>query len=156
MILPHNSLVLVTDGRKMLLLRNGGLDGKIQLRTESHDFRDDDKNRDIRSDAPGLSGQSAGFGRPALDEPDYHQLDENIWAAKTAEILNVRALENDFEKLVVIAPPRTMGELRQHWHKATLSRIVAEITKEMTDRPITEIESLLAGEGAPPSGGGSN
>lgn len=154
MILPHNCLILVTDGRKMLMLRNKGSGERIELRTERHEMREDRKDREIKTDAPGLTGQSAGFGRPAMQEPDYHQLDEDRWAAETAKTINMRALAHDFEQLVVIAPPKTMGELRGHWHKEVEQRIVAEVTKEMTDRPVPEIEALLRGESAPPAGGG--
>jgi hypothetical protein len=37
------------------------------------------------------------------------------------------------------------------WHKETAARIVGEQVKEMTDRPIPDIEALLAGDAAPPS-----
>ncbi len=37
MILPHNCLILVTDGRKMLMLRNKGSGDRIELQTEQHE-----------------------------------------------------------------------------------------------------------------------
>ncbi len=37
MPLPHNALVLVADGRKMLFFRNHGDENQIDLRTEAHD-----------------------------------------------------------------------------------------------------------------------
>ena len=39
MPLPHNALVLVADGRKMLFFRNQGDENQIDLRTEAHDAR---------------------------------------------------------------------------------------------------------------------
>ena len=39
MPLPHNALVLVADGRKMLFFRNTGDEQQIDLRTEAHDAR---------------------------------------------------------------------------------------------------------------------
>ena len=53
MPLPHNALVLVADGRKMLFFRNHGDENQIDLRTEAHDQREDRKDRDIKTDAPG-------------------------------------------------------------------------------------------------------
>lgn len=151
MTLPRNTLVLVADGRKMLFLRNHGNATQIDLRTEAHDEREDAKDSDLKSDAPGLTGQSGGYGRPAMDEPDYHQLDEDAYAADAAEQLKKRALANDFETLAVIAPPRTLGELRKHYHKEVERRIVLELPKEMTGRPIADIEAMLIGESAPPA-----
>ena len=47
MPLPHNALVLVADGRKMLFFRNRGDGNQIDLRTEAHDQRKYRKDREI-------------------------------------------------------------------------------------------------------------
>ena len=62
MPLPHNALVLVADGTKHLFLRNHGDENQIDLRMESHDARQDRKERYFRTDAPGTMKQSFGFG----------------------------------------------------------------------------------------------
>jgi protein required for attachment to host cells len=151
MALPHQALVLVADGRKLLFLRNHGDQNQIDLRTEAHDFRDDRKDREIKSDAPGTMKQRWGDGRPAMDETDFHQLEEDRWAKDAAEELKRRALANDFEALAIIAPPKTLGVLRKEIHKDVERRIVLTLNKEMTDRPIPDIEELLVGEAAPPA-----
>jgi protein required for attachment to host cells len=151
MSIPNNALILVIDGRKMLFLRNQGSGGKIDLVTESHDQRDDRKDHEIKSDGPGLTAQSGGYGRPAMDEPDYHQLDEDRYAAEAADQLRIRALAGDFEALVIIAPPKTLGELRKHLHKEVEKRIVMELPKEMTDRPIPDIAAMLSGRSGSPT-----
>ncbi len=151
MALPHHALVLVADGRKLLFLRNHGDHNQIDLRTEAHDFRQDSKDRELKTDAPGTQGQSFGYGRPAMDETDFHQQEEDRWAKDAAEELKKRALANDFEALAIIAPPKTLGVLRKELHKEVERRIVLTLNKEMTDRPIPDIEELLVGEGAPPA-----
>lgn len=151
MKLPNKALVLVADGRKMLFLRNHGDEAQIDLRTEAHDEQDLPKDSEIKTDAAGSQAQSGGYGRPAMEETDFHQQAEDRWAADAAEQLRTRALDNDFDALAVIAPPKTLGELRKHYHKEVERRIIGEMPKEMTDRPIPDIEALLIGEGAPPS-----
>ena len=152
MPLPHQALVLVTDGRKSLFLRNHGDEKQIDLRTEAHDQREDRKDHEIKTDAPGSIGQSAGYsGRVAYDEPDYHQQEEDRWVKDVAEDLRARALRNDFEALAIIAPPKALGVLRKELHKEVEKRVVVTLNKEMTDRPIPQIEDLLVGEGAPPA-----
>ena len=152
MPLPHQALVLVTDGRKTLFLRNHGDEQQIDLRTEAHDQRKDRKDREIKTDAPGSIGQAAGYsGRVAYDEPDYHQQEEDRWVKDVADDLRARALRNDFEALAIIAPPKALGVLRKEFHKEVEKRIVVTLNKEMTDRPIPQIEDLLDGEGAPPA-----
>ena len=151
MAIPHGALVFVGDGKKMLFLRNHGDSGLLDLRTESHDRRADPMDREIKTDAPGTQAQRWGDARPAMDEADFHQQGEDRWAKEAAEELNRRALSNDFNALVVVAPPRTLGVLRKKLHKEAERRIVLTVNKEMTDRPIPDIEELLVGEGAPPA-----
>ena len=151
MALPNQALVLVCDGRKLLFLRNHGDEAQIDLRTEAHDFRHDPKDRELKTDAAGSNKQSFGYGRPSMEETDFHQLEEDRWAKDAAEELKKRALRNDFEALAIIAPPKTLGVLRKELHKEVERRIVKTINKEMTDRPIPDIEELLVGEAAPPA-----
>ncbi len=151
MALPNLALVLVADGRKVLFLRNHGDQNQIDLRTEAHDFRDDRKDREIKTDAPGTMKQRWGDGRPAMDETDFHQQEKDRWAKDVADELKRRALKNDFKALAIIAPPRTLSVLRKELHKDVEKRIVLTLNKEMTDRPIPDIEEMLVGEAAPPA-----
>ena len=151
MALPHRALVLVADGKKVLFLRNHGDQNQIDLRTESHDARKDRKDSEIKTDAPGTNKQSMGYGRPAMDETDFHQQEEDRWVKDAADELKKRALRNDFDALAVIAPPKALGVLKKYLHKEVQKRILVTINKEMTDRPIPDIEELLVGEAAPPA-----
>jgi len=147
MPLANNALVLVTDGRKTLFFRNEGDENQIDLRTENVDEREDLKDGEMKTDAPGAIGQSGGYsGRVAYEETDFHQLEEDRWAVAAADQVNRRALNNDFEQLVIVAPPKTLGVLRKKLHKEAERRIVCEIPKEMTRRPIPDIEALVVGE----------
>ncbi len=150
MPLPHNALVLVADGRKMLFFRNHGDEELIDLRTEAHEQREDLKNRDLRSDAPGtaaIAGSSGGDAhRPMMEETDFQQQEEDRWIKDAAEELKRRALRNDFDALAIVAPPKALGVLRKCLHKEVAKRLICTINKEMSGRPIPDIEALLVGE----------
>ena len=143
MPLANNALVLVTDGRKTLFFRNHGDVNQIDLRTEAHDERQDASDGEMKTDGAGSIGQSAGYGRSTYEETDFHQLEEDRWAKTAAEGVNKRALSNDFDALAIIAPPRTLGELRKQLHKEAARRVVCEVPKEMTGHTIPAIEALL-------------
>src|SRR5690349_21556906 len=146
MPLPHDALVLVADGRKMLFFRNHGDENQIDLRTEAHDGRRDQrKDRDIKTDAPGTVKQSFGFGRSTYEEPDFQQQEEDRWIKDAAEELKARVLRNDFEALAIVAPPKALGVLKKCLHKEVERRIVCTVDKEMTGRPVPDIEALLNG-----------
>ena len=112
MQIPHDSFVLVADGRKSLFFRNEG---------------------------------DSAFPNLAVEEKevDFHEQEEDRVAAATAQMLKERALRNDFEALVVVAPPRTLGELRKHYHKEVEKRLLAEVPKDLVNVPVAEIEKIL-------------
>ena len=149
MPLPHNALVLVADGRKMLFFRNHGDENQIDLRTEAHDEREDRKDREIKTDAPGTVQQSAGYGRSTYEETDFQQQEEDRWIKEAAEELKTRALRNDFDALAIVAPPKALGILRKELHKEVERRIICTVNKEMSGRPIPDIEALLNGHTKP-------
>ena len=141
-----DTLVLVTDGRKMLFLRNEGDTEHMNLQVETKRRRDDSPDRDLGTDEPGSVFQSGSPGRSSYEETDFHQLEEDRWVHEAADLVNSRALKNDFEKLVIIAPPKALGELRPKLHKETEKRCILQIDKEMTNQPLKEIEALIEGE----------
>src|ERR1044071_1218616 len=162
MPLPHNALVLVADGRKVLFFRNHGDENQIDLRTEAHDQREDRYNREIRTDAQGSSAHSAGVAgsgigaqggghvsRPAMEETDFQQQEEDRWIKEAAEALKRRALRHDFEALAIVAPPKALGVLKKCLHKEVEKRVVCTVNKEMSGRPIPDIEALLNGHTTP-------
>jgi protein required for attachment to host cells len=149
MSLPHNALVLVADGRKTLFFRNHGDENQIDLRTEAHEERKDRKDRDIKSDAPGTVQQSAGYGRSTYEETDFQQQEEDRWIKDAADELKARVLRNDFDALAIVAPPKALGVLKKCLHKEVERRIVCTINKEMSGRPVPEIEALLNGHTTP-------
>ena len=149
MPLPHNALVLVADGRKMLLFRNRGDEGQIDLRTEAHDARYERKDREIKTDAPGTTKQSFGYGRSTYEEPDFQQQEEDRWIKDAADELKARVMRNDFDALAIIAPPKALGVLKKCLHKEVQRRIVCTVNKEMSGRPIPDIEALLNDHTAP-------
>ena len=149
MPLPHNALVLVADGRKMLFFRNHGDENQIDLRTEAHEAREDRRDREIKTDAPGTTKQSAGYGRSTYEEPDFQQQEEDRWIKDAADELKARALRNDFDALAIIAPPKALGVIKKCLHKEVERRLVCTVNKEMSGRPVPDIEALLNGHTQP-------
>jgi protein required for attachment to host cells len=144
MQVPHNSFVVVADGKKMLFFRNEGDAEFLKLEVERKREQEDLADRDMKTDDAGRTfDASGGAGRSAYEEVDFHQLEEDRFAAETAELLKQRALRNEFESLIIVAPPRTLGELRKHYHKEVQKRLAGEIAKDLTGHPVPEIEKIL-------------
>lgn len=143
MQVPYNGVVLVADGEKMLFFRNAGDDEFLNLTVEEKEVQDNPATRDQKTDEAGRAFASVGPGRTAYEETDFHQLEEDRFAAGAADMLKKRALAGEFDSLIVVAPPRTLGELRKHYHKEVQKRLVGEIAKELTGHPVAEIERII-------------
>ena len=86
MQVPHNSFVVVADGKKMLFFRNEGDGDYPKLEVERKRETPDAPDRDQKTDGPGRTfDASGGAGRSAYEEVDFHQLEEDRFAADTAE-----------------------------------------------------------------------
>jgi protein required for attachment to host cells len=147
MQVPHRSFVVVADGKKMLFFRNEGDSEypklEVERKREQVNPADRDQKTDLAGQAPSGSG---GAGYSSYGETDFHQLEEDRFAAETAELLRKRALNNDFESLIIVAPPKTLGELRKHYHKEVEKRLAGEIAKDLTGHPVNEIEKIIKAE----------
>jgi protein required for attachment to host cells len=63
---------------------------------------------------------------------------------EVAEELYRSAHVNGFEELVVVAPPKVLGNLRAAFHKEVADRVVAEVPKDLTSHPVPEVARLLS------------
>lgn len=149
MQVPHDTVVVVADGRKMLFLRNEGDAVHPNLQVEKkvvdkHNPSHSEQATDLAGGAMGTRTAGGAWGGGNMEEVDFHQLEEDRFAAETAELLKKRALANDFESLIIIAPPKTLGELRKHYHKEVSDRLKAEIDKDLTGHTVPQIEEALA------------
>ncbi len=143
MHLPHNSVVLVADGRKMLFLRNEGDTEFPNLVVEKAQEQDNPATRDQATDSAGRASSPQGGVQSSVEPTDFHQIEEDRFAADAADFLKTGALKNAYDSLIVIAPPKTLGELRKHYHKEVSSRLKGELDKDLTGHPIKEIEKAL-------------
>ena len=109
----HGDWVFVGDGRKALLLCNEGDPDLLDLRRVEVREDDNPPSREQGSDGPGRSAVNIG-PRSAIDATDWHALEEERFAKTVAERLNRAAEANQFEHIVIAAPPKVLGELRRY------------------------------------------
>jgi protein required for attachment to host cells len=141
--IPHDALVFVGDGRKALFLRNHGDAEVLDLRTERVFLDSNPPTREQGTDKPGRTFASVGPARSAVEPTDWHDIEEHRFARTVAAALEKFVRESKPKALVIVAPPRTLADLRHAFHDNIKSLIVAEINKDLTKHPIHEIETHL-------------
>src|SRR3546814_20776992 len=63
---------------------------------------------------------------------DPHREGKRRLADLLAEHLNAAALEQSYDRLILVAPAKTLGDLRQALSKEAAARIDGELTKDLT------------------------
>lgn len=145
--IPHNAFVFVGDGRKALLLRNDGDEKFPNLRTEQVFAEENPPSHEQGSERPGRVSKASQSGhRSAVEPTDWHDLEERHFARQVAAALEQVVRERKVQALVVVAPPRTLADLREAFHSDVKACIVAEINKDLTKHPVWEIEKHLTGD----------
>ena len=129
MILPKGALVAVVDGEKLVMFKNTG-DHEPQLSALP---------------TPAVEESQSGSGGRASSSanPDDSTKAEDGFAAGVAALLNAQALSGAFDDLVVIAAPKTLGELRKHWGKPLQAKLVGEIAKDLTGQSADQITKAI-------------
>lgn len=141
--IPHDAYVFIGDGRKALLLRNEGDAQYPNFKTEQVFENDNPPTREQGTDKPGRGFASVGSRRSAMEQTDWHELDEQRFAKAIADMLQVLVREKNIEALVIAAPPKILAELRRSIHQEVQKRIIAEVDKDLTNQPVYEIERVL-------------
>lgn len=89
-------------------------------------------SRDLKSDKPGRSFSSMGARRSAMEPAhDPHELEKTKFAAKLADALDTALRQGRFRRLIVIAPPRMLGDLRNHFSKQLGEAVIGEVDKDL-------------------------
>ncbi|HEX4040722.1 MAG TPA: host attachment family protein [Xanthobacteraceae bacterium] len=140
---PHNAYVFVGDGRKALVLRNEGDAQYLDLKTEQVFADDNPPTREQGTDRPGREHSSVGAGRSSVSQTDWHDLEEHKFVHEVAATLEKIVRERKVEHLIVVAPPRTLADLRKAFHDDVKKKIVAELDKDLTKHPVYDIEKHL-------------
>ena len=147
--LSNETWVLVADGEKALFLVNEGDAEYPVLRVRREEEQDNPPTREQAANRPGRQHESVGPGRSAYEDTDWHRLAKDRFADHLAEMLYERAHKNRFERIVLVAAPKVLAELRDKMHKEVAARVVGEVPKTLTNHPVDEIEKVLKAEMKP-------
>ncbi|WP_210485746.1 host attachment protein [Microvirga antarctica] len=142
--IPHDGLVVISDGRKALFLKNKGDELFVNLQVDRVFQAPPNPPTHLQgTDRPGRA--SMFDQRSAMGQTDWHRLAEQTFAADIAEAVNAVCAAGAVKSIVVAAPPRALAELRKGFSAMARRCVQGEINKDLTKHPIDSIEDHLAG-----------
>jgi protein required for attachment to host cells len=136
--------VVVCDGAKALVLENVGDPKFLNLKTKEVYEQDDPKTSEQGTDAPGRAINSVDARRSAMEQTDWHDQAERRFLQSLAGHLDAAVNAGKVKSLIVVAPPRALGVLRQAYSHNLRAALRAEIDKDLVKFPVHEIEKHLA------------
>jgi len=103
-----------------------------------------EKISDLISDRQGRSFDSQGEGRHAMEvQIDPKEQEQIRFAKLISERLDEGRVANAFERLVVVAAPAFLGQLRSHFGTHLSALVSLEVDKDYTSLPLKELRTRL-------------
>ena len=136
---------LVADGARARLFRLGPRAGEIE---EFRGFSSADSSkpsRELVSDGSSRSRHVAGLPGSHSKQPrvDAHDLAERRFAESVMKKMGQAASRGDYEGLVIVADPRTLGRFRRCMPRQVATRVSRELDAEMTWMPEDRIDQKI-------------
>ena len=144
---PSTTGIVVADGARARFFRPDEESAKL-LPTGLADLvapQSRQRPRDLKSDKPGRSFSSSRSGvRHAFEPPhDYHKLEKHNFMVTLATALDVACSRREFDDLILVAPRRSLGELRGLLSKQVQGRVREEVAKDLTNEPASRLRRRL-------------
>jgi protein required for attachment to host cells len=98
------------------------------------------RSRDIGSDRPGRALESGASARHAVGQRhDLHAMEKEKFVRLVGEQVNAASERDEFDELLLVAPPRALGELREALDAATQTKLVGSLEKDLVKTPDSEL-----------------
>lgn len=124
--------ILVADGSQARIVRHTGpglgLEPVFDELLHGRNLPD----REIMADRPGRAFDSAGQGRHAMEPvTDPHEHDKQVFIRDIAALLDKESKQGRYDRLVIVAPPKALGYLRQELSDHVQSKVTGELGKDL-------------------------
>jgi protein required for attachment to host cells len=143
MIQDGRTLVVVADGARARLFEEPRRGGKLTERAEW--TADLEPPHTSRSSSPGRVYDRAGQAFHGVGSVTPREKQERGFVERVVRRVETLMERERFDNLVLIAPPRALGELRQSLPAAVTRRLRETSAHERLDTPAEELRKILQG-----------
>lgn len=141
----NRTWILLADGARARIIRQLKADSESGERPEdlTYEFQKE-QLREIMSDRPGRSYSSHDARRSAMEyHSDPVREREKDFADQLLAELERHQAAGQFDRLAIIAEPRMLGLIRDRISKQLQALVIAEIDKDLTKLPRTELVGAI-------------
>ncbi|MEO9341206.1 host attachment protein [Mesorhizobium sp. SB112] len=131
MRISQDTIIAIVDGERLSLFKNAGDAANIKLQAMPS------------ADVDSSKTSSGGRHTSSSANPDNSQQEEDGFSNGVVDMLNKQVLNGTIKSLVIVAAPRTLGEMRKNYHKSLSDILVGELDKDLTGHSMQDIEKAL-------------
>lgn len=141
---PIRTWILIADGARARVVENLGPGKGVSEVTGMEFSQPAERNRDIMADRPGRSFESADNSRHSMEPPsDPKRLAEADFVAGLASMLDEKLKAGAFDRLVLVAAPQALGDIRKAISGQLADTVYGELAKDLTKVPNNDLEKHL-------------
>ena len=137
--------ILIADGARARLVVNANTNDGYKQVIDTDFIADNRPSHDMGTERPGRTHNSTGSVRHAMQPPvDPHREEKRHLAQRVNMFLEEQLQQKAFERLIVIAAPKTLGDLRGSFSNPLQAMVVEEIDKDLTMFSLNELQDKLS------------
>jgi protein required for attachment to host cells len=138
--------LVVADGQRATVYHNSGPGKGLEIIPGLGGHQEVPRNNEITSDASGRNRGPGTSGAAPMDGgSNPHELEERRFTEGVAAEVNRAALDKQFDRLILAAPPRTLGILRKSLSSHASDRVIAELDKDLTKASRDDLAAQVDG-----------
>jgi protein required for attachment to host cells len=138
MIKANTTWILVADGARARVYQNLGPGTGLTETRFPEMVGMHEPTRTINADREGRNGMGA-----MVHSADPHRDQKRAFARDIAQFLESQARLHAFDRLVLVAPAKALGDLRGALNGQASARVVGELAKDLTHTAARELPKLL-------------
>ena len=141
---PTKTWIMIADGARARILENEGPGRGLKEVPNMTFAGDHSATHNIVDDRQGRSYKSNSPARSAVEpRSDPHRALKSSFAHHLADVLAEELAKKSYDRLVIVAAPVTLGDLRSAISDHVRAKVVGEIASDLTKTPNIEIGSHL-------------
>lgn len=141
---PRKTWVVVADGALARLFERGEGGNLVQI-ADGVMEGSRELARDVEADRQGRSYESSGAARHAIEpKTDARTKIEEAFIDRVVERLETAERGGAFERLVVVAAPHALGQIRRRLPERLAAMVVATVDKDLTKADLGHVGRAVA------------
>ena len=135
--------VVIADGARAKIFINDGPGMGLKAMENGEFEKTSEPSRELGNDRPGRTRDSQSGIRHAVEGTDFHLNEKLHFIGELAKIINIKAANNEFERIILVAPPKILGDMKKKLDKHSTSIMKDSLAKDLTHFKIDELSKHL-------------